>query len=185
MKTRSIYLLLTNTKTLFTRCIKCFTQADYNHISIAFDSELNELYSFGRKSMVWPLFSGFVQENIQNGIYKLKSNTSCLLMKLNVTKKEWRSIRQAVDHFISNENLYKYNLIGLVGFLINREINRSNAFFCSQFVATVLKNVEDPTNARKPGLTAPHDFLAIPNKHIVYEGLLRNYRQKKSMLLAE
>ncbi|KIL48246.1 hypothetical protein KP78_16930 [Jeotgalibacillus soli] len=73
---KAIFLLLTNTHTFFTRLIQSFTHAKYNHISIAFDSELNELYSFGRKSLVWPLFSGFRQEDIKNGL--IYANTSCI-----------------------------------------------------------------------------------------------------------
>ena len=46
---RSIYILLTNTGTLFTRVIQTYTRAPYNHASISFDRELTELYSFGRK----------------------------------------------------------------------------------------------------------------------------------------
>ncbi|MDU5946686.1 MAG: hypothetical protein E6Z15_06375, partial [Paenibacillus macerans] len=43
---RSVYILLTNTGTLFTRVIKGYTGAPYNHASISFDRELSELYSF-------------------------------------------------------------------------------------------------------------------------------------------
>ena len=46
---RNVYILLTDTGSLFTRLIKRFTNSPYNHVSIAFDKSLNTLYSFGRK----------------------------------------------------------------------------------------------------------------------------------------
>lgn len=49
MKQNKIYLLFTNTRTLFTRTIRLYTKADYNHASIALDPNFNETYSFGRK----------------------------------------------------------------------------------------------------------------------------------------
>lgn len=46
---RDIYIVLTGTGTAFSGIIKWFTKAELNHASIAFDSELREVYSFGRK----------------------------------------------------------------------------------------------------------------------------------------
>lgn len=45
-----IYVLLTNTGTLFSKTIRWYTKNMLNHASIAFDSDLNEVYSFGRKN---------------------------------------------------------------------------------------------------------------------------------------
>lgn len=44
-----IYVLLTNTGTLFSKTIRWYTKNMLNHASIAFDRDLNEVYSFGRK----------------------------------------------------------------------------------------------------------------------------------------
>ena len=41
MKEKKIYILLTDTGTLFTRLIKIFTKKPYNHASISFDAELS------------------------------------------------------------------------------------------------------------------------------------------------
>lgn len=47
---QSVFILLTNTGTLFTKVIQGYTRAPYNHASISFNRELSELYSFGRKN---------------------------------------------------------------------------------------------------------------------------------------
>lgn len=46
---KDIYIVLTGTGTAFSGLIKWFTKAELNHASIAFDHELREVYSFGRK----------------------------------------------------------------------------------------------------------------------------------------
>ena len=58
----SVFILLTNTGTLFTKVIQSYTKAPYNHASISFDRELSELYSFGRKHPSNPFDGGFVVE---------------------------------------------------------------------------------------------------------------------------
>ena len=49
---KKVYILLTDTGTLFTKSIKTYTKAPYNHASISFDVGLEELYSFGRKKSI-------------------------------------------------------------------------------------------------------------------------------------
>ncbi|GJM70960.1 hypothetical protein HMSSN036_31760 [Paenibacillus macerans] len=85
---RSVYILLTNTGTLFTRVIKGYTGAPYNHASISFDRELSELYSFGRKNPNNPLNGGFVKEDIKTGTFSKYPNTTCVLYELRVTGRE-------------------------------------------------------------------------------------------------
>ena len=70
---KKVYILLTDTGTLFTRVIRLYTKADYNHVCIGFDRSLEILYSFGRKNPSNPFIAGFVNESIRRGIYKIFS----------------------------------------------------------------------------------------------------------------
>jgi len=45
---QKIYIVLTHTGTLLSNLIKLYTKNDYSHVSLAFDEDLNEMYSFGR-----------------------------------------------------------------------------------------------------------------------------------------
>ena len=53
---------------------------------------------------------------------------------------------QKMNHYIkeieTQKEEYRYNLLGLFGFIFNKPIKRKKAFWCSQFVATVLKECE-------------------------------------------
>ena len=61
---KDIYILLTDTGSVLTRVIKRFTNNPYNHVSIAFEEDLNKLYSFGRLQPNNPFFAGFVEESV-------------------------------------------------------------------------------------------------------------------------
>lgn len=45
----NVYLLLTDTGTVFSTAIKKYTRKPYNHASLALDQQLTEVYSFARK----------------------------------------------------------------------------------------------------------------------------------------
>jgi hypothetical protein len=60
MTEKKVYILLTNTGSFLTKLIKLYTKKPYNHASIAFDYELSEVYSFGRKTARNPVIGGFV-----------------------------------------------------------------------------------------------------------------------------
>lgn len=61
MGKKTIYIVLTDTGTLLSKAIGMYTRKDLNHASIAFDKELTEMYSFGRKQRHNPFVGGFVK----------------------------------------------------------------------------------------------------------------------------
>jgi hypothetical protein len=85
---RYVYILLTDTGTLFTKSIKTYTKAPYNHASISFDRDLNDMYSFGRKNPNNPIHGGFVKEDIFTGTYSKYPETTCVIYKLEVTERD-------------------------------------------------------------------------------------------------
>lgn len=173
-KIRSVYVLLTDTGTLFTKMIKWFTHAPYNHASIVLDKKLNEIYSFGRKYPRNPLAAGFI-EDIYYGTYRYFSNTRCLLLKINVSSKEYIRIRNVIQGFNQNKDLYSYNLLGLFGVAVHHPVYQRNKYFCSQFVADVFETSGLNLWDRPSALITPNDFKEHPRFEIVYEGRLYDY----------
>ena len=159
---KAIYILLTDTGTVLNKIIKWFTNAPYNHASIVFDEELKEIYSFGRKKPKNPLMAGFVREDVYRGTYRYFQNTRCLLLRMEVTNEQLRKIRQTIMDFEKDKDRYSYNLIGLIGVLLNFPIGGKNSFFCSQFVSEVLKKSGIYLWEQPSGLVQPHDFLTHP-----------------------
>ncbi|MDQ0063103.1 hypothetical protein [Paenibacillus harenae] len=171
----NIYVLLTNTGTLFTRLIKAFTSAPYNHASLAFDVELKEVYSFGRMRPNNPLLAGFVQENVYDGVYRMHPDTSCTLLRFRVTEQQIAMIKQFVQSIEQNKNDYGYNLLGVIGIMLKVDYNPESEYFCSQFVAEALNRGGLELWDRPSTKVTPEDFRQHPQMEAVYEGLLYDY----------
>ena len=77
-QTKYIYVLLSRTHTTPARLIRFFTREPYSHASIALDIELNQLYSFARKHIHNPFDCGFIEENIETGIFGMDKNGNLL-----------------------------------------------------------------------------------------------------------
>ncbi|WP_411348520.1 hypothetical protein [Paenibacillus sp. WLX2291] len=172
---QSVYILLTNTGTLFTRMIGLYTKAPYNHASISFDRELNELYSFGRKQPNNPLNGGFVKENIQTGTYSKYPNTTCVIYELKVTPREVDKMKRVLHIFIRSSQKYGYNLLGIIGVAIQEPVEFSNSYFCSQFVAEILHRSGIKLWSKLPALVTPEDLRSSEQLCLVYEGKLSEY----------
>ncbi|CAG7657498.1 hypothetical protein ACFQI7_35200 [Paenibacillus allorhizosphaerae] len=171
----SIYVLLTDTGTLFTTVIKQFTSAPYNHASLALDAKLNDLFSFGRKNSSNPWTAGFVEEDLYEGTFRHFPDTQCVLLRLEVSQGQRAAVMQFIRNFQNDRDTYRYNLIGLLGVLFNYDFKRKRAYFCSQFVADALRQAGLSLWDRPSSLVTPDDFVRHPAFETVYEGRLYDY----------
>ena len=174
-----VYILLTDTGTLFTKTIKKYTKAPYNHASISFDAELTELYSFGRKNPNNPINGGFVKEDIFTGTYSKYPETTCVIYKLEVSERDIEKMKRVLNIFKKNQKKSLYNLIGVLGVSLNEPVEFSNSYFCSQFVAEVLHRSGIKLWGKLPALVTPDDFRQSEHLVFVYEGKLFDYKHFK------
>ncbi|MFB6466932.1 hypothetical protein ACE38V_08915 [Cytobacillus sp. Hz8] len=174
---RKVYILLTDTGTLFTKMIKLYTRKPLNHASIALDAELQEVYSFGRKKQKNPFIGGFIKEDTRGGLFE---KAKCAIYCCTITEKQYEAINCIIQEMNQHKQLYRYNLLGLLAIMLNLEIERKNAYFCSQFVATLLEESGVELRQDKPiSLVTPNDLQESPNLELVYEGSLSSYLGKK------
>lgn len=169
---KEIYVLLTDTGTVLTKIIRSFTKDPLNHASIAFDSDLQEVYSFGRKKPNNPFFGGFVQEDVRSQFFE---GSMCALYRCTVSPMIYANLRTQVQHFEQNQDLYKYNLVGMLGVVFNIEWERKYSYFCSQFVATMFERSGMSLTDKSPLLVTPGDLQHTPVLELVYHGLLHDY----------
>ncbi|HZJ86729.1 MAG TPA: hypothetical protein VFC75_00765 [Erysipelothrix sp.] len=172
---KNVYILLTDTGSVLTTMIKHVTTNPYNHVSISFDEDLETLYSFGRKHPNNPFLGGFVKESIYSGTFKKFKNTTCMVLKFEVSDNEYNLLNEQIDFFVANMDKYHYNLIGLIGAYFNRRVPRKNAYFCSEFVADVLYKSDLNIWDIPPHMVRPYDFGIDDRFEVIYEGLLRDY----------
>ena len=92
LENRKLYILISKTHTVPARIIKFWTKEPYAHASIALDLELREMYSFARKGIYNPFNCGFIIEDIDTGIFGRDVETSCVVLELTVTDKQYRHV---------------------------------------------------------------------------------------------
>jgi len=172
---RKIYVLLTDTGTIFTKIIKLYTKKPHNHASIVIDEHFNKVYSFGRINPRNPFMAGFVQENIRGGLFR---NADCAIYCVTITEKQFQKIITKIREMEECKDEYRYNFIGLIAVMLNLEMTRKNAYFCSHFVATLLEESGIPIKRQKPlSLVTPHDIKESTSLELIYEGKLSSYVQ--------
>ncbi|MFD1849819.1 hypothetical protein [Oceanobacillus bengalensis] len=174
-----VYIMLSDTGTIFTNIIKKYTRAPYNHASLSFDPELREMYSFGRKNPKNPLNGGFVKENVFTGTFSRYRETTCVIYKLEVTDREVEKMKRILEIFIRNDNKFLYNILGVIGVSLKEPIEFSNSYFCSQFVAEVLRRSGIKLWDKLPVMVTPDDFRNNERLQLIYEGKLFDYEAIK------
>ncbi len=173
MENRKIYIVLTRTKTILSRMIGIIKNDEYTHASISLDRCLDRMYSFGRRYTYNPFLGRFVKENFSEGVYGKHDNLYGLVMEIEVSYEQYRKVENLINEFILNKDLYKYNYMGLINCLLNRESCNDNRFLCSEFVYYIL-NKSGIIDFNKPSnLVRPQDLLNI-NGRIAFNGNLKN-----------
>ncbi|MGE7915745.1 hypothetical protein [Lysinibacillus xylanilyticus] len=169
----TIYIVLTKTGTLLSKAIGMYTGKEMNHASIAFDEELFDMYSFGRKQLNNPLSGGFLREDAERGLFE---TADCVIYRCRVSQYQFLEMMKFVRYMYLNRDRYKYNFIGLFGVVMQREVRRERAYFCSQFVAMLLK-VGGLKIYQNPALMTPDCIAQLPYLEKVYAGKLAEYLQ--------
>jgi hypothetical protein len=173
---KKVYILLTDTGTWLSKMIKAYTKEPFNHASLAFDEDMQEVYSFGRKHESNPFLGGFVKENLLSPLFlDDKRETTCAVYCIEVGKAAYERIRQTVKDHELRENDYKYNALGLFGVALNIKLKRKNAYFCSQFVSEMFLAGGVALTGKCPEFTTPGDLGKSRHANLLYTGNLRDY----------
>lgn len=167
-----VYIVLTDTGTLFTRLIKLFTKQPLNHASMSFSKELDVVYSFGRKRPNNPFIGGFVKEDMKGKLFK---DATCAVYSCSVSTTEYQKMQRFIQGIEQKQYHYKYNFKGLFGVLLKKEMKTNKAFFCSEFVATVLNTGGIAINKKPARFVKPNDFMESGNFKLIYKGNLSAY----------
>ena len=170
-----VYVILTQGKSPFSAVIKGLTHSVYSHASIAFDSKLDNMYSFNAGNGNG-IRGGFISENIKdfpNGsriglfVFFVKENTYTKLLKF-------------IDKLKENSSKTSYGYHNLLSWLFKIPESANNySMFCSQFVDRCLKMADiNITNKNSIDVT-PETFNKVFHKekrvYSLYDGLASTY----------
>ena len=175
MNNKNIYIILSQTGTILSKILKLLTGAEYNHSSIGLNSDLKQMYSFGRLNPYNPINGGFVVESPSSGTFKRFYKTKVLIVSVCISEQDYLKIQRAINNINRHKDLYHYNYIGLFLAAFHKIHKAERRYYCSEFVRYILKCGDVKGIDLLPGIIKPIDFLSIPHK-TVYCGRLQNYK---------
>ena len=175
MEDKSIYIILSQTGTMFSKALKFFTGAEYNHASISLSPTLNKMYSFGRLNPYNPFIGGFVQEGKDIGTFKRFSKTKAMVLEIKINCDQYEKIKFMIEYLSKNKIQFKYNYLGVFFALFRKDYEVKHRYYCSQFVRACLVYLGIENADNLPKIIKPIDFLKLQNKIILYKKFLKNY----------
>ena len=182
---KTIYILLTRSGTLLSKLVYAVTGASYTHASMAFDEELNCLYSSTRKNGYTMFPAGPSKEYLNRGVVRLRGDAPCTLYALDVTDEAYVRARRRAEHMMARGELYRFNTLGLILCALHIRWQRRRHYFCSQFVSEVLQKSGALELPKPSTLMHPSDYAELPELRCLYRGTLAGLPQRQSMELGE
>ena len=162
-----IFVLLMQTGTSVAKVLQFFTRKPYNHASVALDLTLEEMYSFCRNHIHFPLPAGFNQEIVGEGTLGRFLVIPCEIYAIPVTKEKKQEFEQNLAYFKNHRSMFSYNVLGLGTTFLRIRWSRKHKLHCSQFVATLL--AQSGVRLNKPlSLHTPDDLRYISDAHLIY-----------------
>lgn len=171
---RKIYILLTRFPDFWSKLIGIMTHSPYTHASIGLEEDLNTYYSF-----VW---KGFIVEDITRYLKRFRKPFPCELHEFEVTAEQYDIIKRLVHEFAAKKQTYSFARWELIFGLFHMPIVRQNRYYCSQFIADVLKESEVLQSKRNSARYFPKDFGKLAGGNMIFKGDLLGYVQKFALL---
>lgn len=159
-----IYVTFLVTNTNMGKLIRLFTRNRYSHVTVAFDQELKNMYSFARYHVNSPILGGFVVEQPDRYLCD-NQDVAVKICQLPVSAEEYTRIRQEITYFNENKEEMIYNTFGAILSLIRRRLELKNTYTCLEFVTYLL---------RIKNIVAIRELERRLDKYIVYDGSFRD-----------
>lgn len=172
---KDLYIVLSSSSSVPAKLIKAFTKNNLNHSSITLDTSLHAMYSFGRLKMYNAFYGGFVREDKDKGFYQKFTDTYIKLYRLKVPEGTFEEVKSYLENAYINKKSFKYNFLGVVLAPFKIPIARENQYFCSEFVAMVIKRFKVREINRNIHLYRPYYFEELSDIELLYEGMLKDY----------
>jgi hypothetical protein len=146
-----VYIVLSDTRSLASKLLRFFTSDRYNHVSLAFDSDLKTLISYnGGNGVSKPGLNSETFEHLNR-----KPGASLAVYCMRVTAVQKYALIRGIAAI--NREGSSYNFLGL----LTGKSKLPNIMFCSQFVYSLMEEVGIIYFDRKNKKVAPMDFVNL------------------------
>lgn len=145
-----VTLLLSRYNDPFSKMIALSSRGKYTHISISLDPEENFFYSFNKK--------GFIEERWQ-GKRSRHLMPDRAYLYVYVDELQYFKIYQEIKRYEARKDDISYSVLGTVLCMFRIPSKFKRQFFCSQFVADVLRKSGTVKLKKKSSLYLPMHLL--------------------------
>jgi hypothetical protein len=175
---KTIYILLTRSETIVSRAVYMVTADPYTHASIGFEVETLTFYSSSRKNGRTMFPAGPCAERLNHGYWHKHPKTPCALYMLQVEEEVHEAAMREVERILEQQDLYHYNICGLLLCKFNIPWRRKHHFFCSEFVSEILERSNAIEMPKETSLMRPMDYANMPQMQCLYRGTVQGLRRK-------
>ena len=164
---KKVFILLTRFPDNGAKVIQAMTGSYYSHASIGLgEDNMNTFYSF--------VVKGFIVEELTRYIKPEREPFPCQLYEMEVSERVYNAVRRILNKFKRRKHDKFYKRFGLVMILLRIPFKRKNGYFCSQFVAEVLKKAKAARLKKFTVFYMPGDFKKLTEMKLVFEGNLQS-----------
>lgn len=163
----SLYVLLTDTQTQFSKLSKYVTNEPYNHISLMFDDSFKEIYTYALTSPDNGFRGGFKEESVD-----VLKGSRYSLYKVDVSKDAWQRVKEKVEELSERRKETSYNFRSLVNFIFKKNLFENTdelRMICSEFVLHALEIADIKIKKAASGIMTPYEIV----KHKALEHVRR------------
>lgn len=178
---KKIYILLTRTRSILSRTVHLVTADPFTHAAIAFDEDMQLLYSSARWDGQTMFPAGPCREHLGQGFYA-RQKTPCAVYELQVEDAVYQRAKEEVAQIIAHQQQYHFNFIGLFLCWFHIPFRRKTYYFCSQFVAEILQRSGALELPKEPCLMRPSDYTRMPVLQPRFLGYLSQFRQMRGLI---
>lgn len=177
VKYKPIFVFLSKNGSPLSKLIVKYTQQNFSHASISLNTKLQNMYSFG-PSQDDTLRLGFVDnEDILN--YKRNPTGTYALYMYIAPMDQYEAMKEAINKFKENMDNLHYSVKGLFNIMMGRPSEYENAYFCSEFVSTILSTGNPKLIKKHASLYTPGDLANTRKMIKVSSGKFVDYDEQK------
>lgn len=177
---RPVFVVLTSNYTPAGVVIRKVTKQPYTHACISLDTTMNNLATFNAFIANGKRGGGFTpSESFKFGGYTDPRSTYAIYMYL-APQEEFMTMNELIEQFKENADKFNYSFRGCIDYLFNRKKNYSGEYFCSEFVADILKNANPKLLDRDSHFYSPGDLANTRKLRFVIGGKCIDYDVHKT-----
>jgi hypothetical protein len=162
-----VYVVFSSTPGKMGMLIRMLTPGAFNHVSIMFDENMEDAYTFARKYIDTPFWGGIVKDSVSR--YKKDARRAYInVCRVAVTKESYLKALTLVEDMYKNKEKYRYNFFSAITSLIKKRTFVENAYTCVEFCTYVLSTVMPEVKCESFYTVA--DLYEIFKGSSIYEG---------------